>query len=230
MLLQSTPRDTINSVSTITTEIILEVGFFLDSHEIRRGALNGRFLQFQDSPTPLLSSFIKDGVLPPTSSKELAPVVEVNYMHIVQIVINNPFVGPHPFHLHGHHFTVLGRGAKGDGNYNGTRDKLNLKGAFRDTVFVEEHSWAVIKFVADNPGLWLFHCHIDWHNLSGMALLFIVGRERFRNITVIPGEVGRVCGLLQEEQERAGWINFHLMVLGGCSKLRRKRNVKEMTF
>jgi Multicopper oxidase len=32
--------------------------------------------------------------------------------------------------------------------------------------------FTVIRFVANNPGAWFFHCHIDWHLVMGMAVAF----------------------------------------------------------
>lgn len=43
----------------------------------------------------------------------------------------------------------------------------------RDTVQVPENGYVVIKFLADNPGVWAFHCHIEWHLESGLAAVFI---------------------------------------------------------
>ncbi|KAI9343302.1 Cupredoxin [Zopfochytrium polystomum] len=33
--------------------------------------------------------------------------------------------------------------------------------------------YTIVRFVADNPGVWLFHCHIDWHIAAGLAMLFV---------------------------------------------------------
>ena len=31
----------------------------------------------------------------------------------------------------------------------------------------------VIRFVADNPGVWFIHCHIDWHSIAGLAATIV---------------------------------------------------------
>lgn len=41
----------------------------------------------------------------------------------------------------------------------------------RDTVQIPSRGYAVLRFRADNPGVWLFHCHILWHLATGMAML-----------------------------------------------------------
>jgi iron transport multicopper oxidase len=37
----------------------------------------------------------------------------------------------------------------------------------RDTWLVAPNGYTVIRFVANNPGVWFFHCHMDWHNIAG---------------------------------------------------------------
>ncbi|CAL8145366.1 unnamed protein product [Orchesella dallaii] len=176
-------------------EFTVNVYFGADENGIRRGSFNNSPFV---SPTfkPVLISVINGDPIP----QSVFPL-EVSLGNVVQLVINNPFLGPHPFHLHGHHFWVVGLGKWNDGNYtdvNGVpiRD-LRLDGVKRDTVQVEERSWAVIRFVADNPGVWLFHCHIDWHNLMGMSLVFIEEKDVLREKVKINDEAIRVCRLHQ---------------------------------
>jgi FtsP/CotA-like multicopper oxidase with cupredoxin domain len=37
----------------------------------------------------------------------------------------------------------------------------------RDTWMITPLGYTVIRFVANNPGVWFFHCHMDWHNIAG---------------------------------------------------------------
>jgi FtsP/CotA-like multicopper oxidase with cupredoxin domain len=67
----------------------------------------------------------------------------------------------HPMHLHGHAFRVVSR--------NG---KPNRWREWRDTVLIAPHESADIAFVADNPGDWMFHCHIIDHQETGMMATF----------------------------------------------------------
>ena len=34
----------------------------------------------------------------------------------------------------------------------------------KDTVPVPDGGFVALRFKADNPGFWLFHCHMAWHN------------------------------------------------------------------
>ncbi|XP_010257021.1 PREDICTED: laccase-12-like [Nelumbo nucifera] len=80
----------------------------------------------------------------------------------------------HPIHIHGYDFYIV---AEGFGNFNPQTDtaKFNLVDPpMRNTVAVPVNGWAVIRFVADNPGVWLMHCHLDIHITWGLAMAFLV--------------------------------------------------------
>jgi FtsP/CotA-like multicopper oxidase with cupredoxin domain len=70
----------------------------------------------------------------------------------------------HPMHLHGHTFRVLAR----DGVPSSWRE-------WRDTVLLTPRERVEIGFVADNPGDWMFHCHILEHQQAGMMATIRVG-------------------------------------------------------
>ncbi|MFI9806895.1 multicopper oxidase family protein [Streptomyces sp. NPDC052301] len=67
----------------------------------------------------------------------------------------------HPLHLHGHTFAIAG---------------LDGVGARKDTAIVLPHRKLVIEFDADNPGLWMLHCHNQYHSESGM--MTVLGYRR----------------------------------------------------
>ncbi|XP_028788649.1 laccase-2 [Neltuma alba] len=80
----------------------------------------------------------------------------------------------HPLHLHGYNFYVVGQGF---GNFNPMTDpqKFNLLDPVeRNTVGVPSGGWAAIRFLADNPGVWLMHCHFDVHLSWGLRMAWIV--------------------------------------------------------
>ncbi|GLJ26187.1 hypothetical protein SUGI_0502450 [Cryptomeria japonica] len=99
------------------------------------------------------------------------------YNTAVQIILQgtNIFAGEnHPIHLHGYDFYIVGQGF---GNYNPVLDPLHfnlIDPPMRNTVSVPVNGWAAIRFVADNPGMWLFHCHLDVHITWGLAMAFLV--------------------------------------------------------
>jgi len=80
------------------------------------------------------------------------------------LAMHNDTAWHHPMHLHGHAFRVIGR--------NG-RPTRYLE--WQDTVLMAPRERVEIAFVADNPGDWMFHCHILEHQAAGMmALIRIV--------------------------------------------------------
>ncbi|KAM5556770.1 laccase-12 [Rosa sericea] len=101
----------------------------------------------------------------------------LKYGSRVQVVLQDTSIVTsenHPVHLHGYDFYIL---AEGFGNFNAKTDtkKFNLVDPpMRNTVAVPVNGWAVIRFVADNPGAWLMHCHLDVHITWGLAMVFLV--------------------------------------------------------
>ncbi|XVE96899.1 hypothetical protein REPUB_Repub02eG0263600 [Reevesia pubescens] len=88
----------------------------------------------------------------------------------------------HPLHLHGFNFFVVGQGI---GNFNPNKDpaKFNLVDpAERNTMGVPSGGWVAIRFLADNPGVWFMHCHLEVHTSWGLKMAWVVndgkGREQ----------------------------------------------------
>jgi FtsP/CotA-like multicopper oxidase with cupredoxin domain len=62
----------------------------------------------------------------------------------------------HPIHIHGHTFKVL------------RSDRRRLPVHHADTVLLTPGETIEVAFVADNPGRWMFHCHVIEHQKTGM--------------------------------------------------------------
>ena len=52
----------------------------------------------------------------------------------------------------------------------------------KDTVIVPAGGYVVINFKADNPGFWFLHCHIEVHQLQGMAIVVNEAFEQQGNL------------------------------------------------
>ncbi len=92
------------------------------------------------------------------------------------------FALPHPMHLHGHDFYVLGRSpdsppaAQVRYVFNPATDLPALRSANpvrRDVTILPAKGWLLLAFKADNPGAWLFHCHIAWHVSAGLSVQYL---------------------------------------------------------
>ncbi|KAH9885346.1 probing oxygen channels in Melanocarpus Albomyces laccase [Xylariomycetidae sp. FL2044] len=97
-------------------------------------------------------------------------------------VIENESILDHPMHLHGHDFLVLGASAKNAGAFTAA-DKGQLRASNpvrRDVTMLPAGGWLVLAFQVDNPGAWLFHCHIAWHVSGGLSVDFLerVGEQK----------------------------------------------------
>ncbi|XP_052185641.1 laccase-13-like [Diospyros lotus] len=114
------------------------------------------------------------GLWQPTFGTKL---YKMKFGSTVQIVLQDTAIvttEDHPIHLHGYHFYVVGQGF---GNFDPRKDAASfnlIDPPQRNTIDVPVGGWAVIRFVADNPGVWLMHCHIDSHLTWGMAMSFLV--------------------------------------------------------
>jgi iron transport multicopper oxidase len=75
---------------------------------------------------------------------------------VVEIVLNNDDGGKHPFHLHGHAFQVVARSDDDAGHYDpNNHTDFPAVPMRRDTVMVRPNGNFVVRFKADNPGVWL---------------------------------------------------------------------------
>ncbi|KAJ8567533.1 hypothetical protein K7X08_019741 [Anisodus acutangulus] len=104
-------------------------------------------------------------------------ISKIAFNSTVELVIQDTnllSVESHPFHLHGYNFFVVGTGL---GNFDPKKDpaKYNLIDPIeRNTVGVPTGGWTAIRFRADNPGVWFFHCHLELHTGWGLKTAFLV--------------------------------------------------------
>jgi len=42
----------------------------------------------------------------------------------------------------------------------------------KDTVLVPAHGYVVVRFISNNPGVWLMHCHQQIHAAHGMMMVW----------------------------------------------------------
>ncbi|KAI8653708.1 Laccase 2 [Fusarium sp. Ph1] len=101
----------------------------------------------------------------------------------------------HPLHLHGHDFALL---AQGNDSKLIDRNEVALKfnnPPRRDVALIPAGGYLVVAFKADNPGSWLFHCHIAWHASSGLALQIMEREEDLKKLMTKERlrETRRVC-------------------------------------
>ncbi|KAH1093034.1 hypothetical protein GYH30_038985 [Glycine max] len=122
------------------------------------------------------------------------------FNQVVDVILQNANVMKgknseiHPWHLHGHDFWILGYG---DGKFKqGDDSKFNLKNPpLRNTAVIFPYGWTALRFKADNPGVWAFHCHIEPHLHMGMGVIFA---EAVQNVTSTIPRDAFACGILKK--------------------------------
>ena len=98
-----------------------------------------------------------------TFNGEASPFIQPIHVRsgdVVHLHIVNKSKESHPIHVHGHIFSVLAK--------NG----LPLSGSpvHLDAILVGPGEAWDVGFVADNPGIWMLHCHVLFHAAGGMSM------------------------------------------------------------
>lgn len=152
-------------------------------------------------------------------------VIQHTGIKTVDLIIQNFDEGNHPMHLHGHKFLILGQGhgmfpgyetlglqPEGKGVLEGHEGALDSL-MHRDVATAEGFGWLALRFVADNPGVWAFHCHMAWHAEAGLAMQF-VSRVDEMSHWEIPEANRELCSAAIEDLEKGAapkdsiWYGF----------------------
>jgi len=80
--------------------------------------------------------------------------LKIRQGQLAVLTFNNTTTMWHPMHLHGHTFQII----KPDGS----------PGARKDTAIVLPKQQVSAALIADNPGIWMLHCHNTYHQEAGM--------------------------------------------------------------
>jgi FtsP/CotA-like multicopper oxidase with cupredoxin domain len=118
---------------------------------------------------------------------------------VVEVTIVNDDGGEHPFHIHGHNFWVIMSSDnpavehERANNYV-VRDTVSVPAAETDkqTKEVKTSGMAKFRFIASNPGAWVFHCHIEWHIDAGLVALMMEAPDRIKQNTITTDSL-QVC-------------------------------------
>jgi len=174
-----------------TTQFVLTAAFNLMTDYTNKATFND--ITYVMPKVPSLYTALSTGNL--SSNAEVygrnAHALVAQHNEWVEFVINNADTGNHPFHLHGHTFQVVGRS---DTNYDGTGSypyfNASTSASFanplrRDTILVPAGTSAAIRFQASNPGVWFFHCHIEWHLEAGLAVTLIEAPEVMNSVLTV---------------------------------------------
>ncbi|KAI1479932.1 putative multicopper oxidase [Daldinia eschscholtzii] len=200
----------------------LRVNLAIGDWRLQRGVMNSS--SFRPNPTsPTLhrvldelaqnnESFSQTGILDTAFDPASELVISHNGVaDTVDIILQNMDENSHPFHLHGMQMWVLGAGhgyfpgyaalglqPEGKGLLDPANSSVVDNPLKRDTVTAEGFGWVLLRFVADNPGVWLFHCHVVWHSEAGMGMQFLSRVDVMRGWE-LPEDAKRLCAFPEEE-------------------------------
>ncbi|KAH8659042.1 putative multicopperoxidase [Ilyonectria robusta] len=182
-------------------DMVVELNVIMDN--LGDGANYAFFnnITYRAPKVPTLYTALSSGdlVMNPAIYGEFTHPFVLKKDQIVQIVVNNLDSGRHPFHLHGHNFQAIHRGAEAVGTYEdegGDKNQTFPQAPMRiDTLVLWPAGNIVLRFKADNPGIWLFHCHIEWHVASGLIATMVEAPDVLQKQLTVPQDHYDACKL-----------------------------------
>lgn len=125
---------------------------------------------------------------------ECLNVFKVKVGEVVEVLIADAsprgFDMTHPFHWHGVSLFILKQGVLDTSiPLNQAIDKVwaeidtgrilkeRRKPVEKDTIGVPADGWTYLRFIANNPGVWIAHCHYTYHAEAGMSYIVQIGEK-----------------------------------------------------
>lgn len=176
----------------VSIQLLADFGGNANSQQ--RANFNGQSFTPQKVPTLYTAlTAPADQVMNPAIYGAASNPYVIPYGSLVEVTIANHDFNAHPFHLHGHAFQVVDRSAGGY-YFPGMSNPYPASPMRRDTIVVYSGQYATLRFIADNPGIQLFHCHIEWHVEAGLTATFIEAPEKLQQMKpFIPTSHKNVC-------------------------------------
>ncbi|KAK7339802.1 hypothetical protein VNO77_20487 [Canavalia gladiata] len=171
----------VNNVSfTLPTTALLQAHFFGQSNGIYSPNFpSSPLIPFNYTGTPPNNTMVSNGT----------KVVVLPFNTSIELVMQDTSIlgaESHPLHLHGFNFFVVDQGF---GNFDPNKDPENFNlvdPVERNTVGVPSGGWTAIRFLADNPGVWFMHCHLEVHTSWGLKMAWVVLDGKLPNQKLLP--------------------------------------------
>ncbi|KAH8653878.1 laccase [Xylariales sp. PMI_506] len=160
---------TVTEVNLATAATDLDIT--LDTTPVVSWLVNDSAIDVQWS-TPVLNWVLSDNTsaLPANENTYIVEGADIWTYWVFQNLAN----APHPMHLHGHDFLVLGQSEPGVAStFTADVDTATFNWnnpTRRDVTIMPANGWTAVAFKSDNPGNWVFHCHIAWHVGEGLSI------------------------------------------------------------
>lgn len=145
------------------------------------------------------------------------PFILIKKGEIIELELINDSMMHHPIHLHGHFFRLL--------MGNGARSPL------KHTVDVPPMSTRNIEFEANEAKDWMFHCHILYHMMSGMARIFRYENDtRSQNPDFIVAPNARISNHNMTRDSGLGEHEHDMSYLWGTAAITSQMNTGLLTW
>lgn len=179
---------------TIPQSSVLDVGFAIVQDQAQQTLfqwnLNFTSIQVPWNKPTLQYVLTDDTDYPPNMNLIALPSANAWSYWVIQAVPTIAPPVPHPIHLHGHDFYVLGADV---GIFNNSQT-LNYKNPpRRDVAMLPAAGYLVLAFITDNPGAWLMHCHIAWHIGLGLGAQFLEEPDLIKSSLGIGADWQKEC-------------------------------------
>ena len=178
----------------------LDLSFFEQDNQNRAGFNNITYLA---QVVPTLATVLTTGEAASNASiyGSNTNAMIADYGQLVEIVINNYDTGAHVMHIHGHAPQLVARVSgvvDDDGNittqalYDGDDSAFSKTPIRRDSWVLAAAGYTVIRFIADNPGVWIIHCHMEWHIDAGLTATLIEAPTQLQ-AQAFPPAMAQIC-------------------------------------
>ncbi|GAA5832084.1 hypothetical protein JCM11251_002812 [Rhodosporidiobolus azoricus] len=185
---------------TPSTSLELDVWFDAYDNGVNRASMLNNITYTKPDVPSLMSmlSMGNDSLNNNIYGKQTASHI-LNKNDVMDLMIINFDANAHPFHLHGHTFQVT----RVSQDVTSDDPELNPPHALgavnpmrRDTIIVPAGGAVNIAWRADNPGAWIFHCHIQWHMEAGLAVVFMEDPLGAQQTMTLPQQIVDQCNAL----------------------------------
>ncbi|WVQ76952.1 hypothetical protein IAR50_006631 [Cryptococcus sp. DSM 104548] len=193
-----TPLRAVELLTEPDVEIVLNAYFDTYDDGTNRASFNNITYQMPTStPSMLTALTMGDDANNTKVYGAMTNAFTYKHMDVVSLTVYNWDAGFHPFHFHGHEFQVVHKSfdvTSNDTEVNPAINENQSNPARRDTIVIPPTGSVTLRWRADNPGAWMFHCHIDWHLASGLAAVFIEAPEVFQESKdQVPSQITDQC-------------------------------------
>ncbi|KAF9809804.1 hypothetical protein IEO21_07247 [Rhodonia placenta] len=191
-----TPADVV-AMPAATRTIELEFEFDTMDDGTNHAVING--VTYNSPNVPAIMSALTLGANASVAEAYGPQSFVVDHLDVVDIVVKNADTGKHPFHLHGHTMQLVNFAAdytSDDPSLNPPINESQANPMRRDTVLIPAGSAYTFRIVADNPGVWFFHCHIEWHLEVGLAIQLVEAPLVAQQRNSMPSYMNDQCAAL----------------------------------